>query len=266
MSEQPYLFDLSSRYSYSPEQQGEIEDARKKVENVVSHRDLPAGYHFFHMGTGMDSTGKIPGTHTIYLVKQDPDAPAPRFGFDPIHQVGHISWNPNNGQIHDFRIDRPHRGVTPHLLKEAHDWADKEGVDGPTKSHDLTGDSLRIARNLVPSFIPPNATVSGFPARLVGAPGQLEIHSLIEKANELHARTLQENGGQESPSSALIDHLKTAKSHHAHQAYPLVTRHLESAFNIADSLGGSSPRIKDEGLKQDWADFAGRLKSHVWGS
>jgi hypothetical protein len=179
--DQDALFHLSSRHTYNPEQQTQLDRANSQVDFVTKNHPLPEGITLNHLGyVSPRKPMDIPDRHQINITRED-----------GIH-VGTVHWNPRTGDIGGLYVDEGYRHLTNHLLQEAHRWADENGWDGPTQADSLTSFSERMLNSKLPAFKERdvrhvNGVYMDEQARqpLMGAAAK----GFSEEASDLHERT-----------------------------------------------------------------------------
>jgi hypothetical protein len=223
----PYLFDVSTRHGYSPEQSSEINSAKTEADKVRVAKPLPSNIRVSHEGDegAFNERGELPFYHRVDLYAHG-------------YSLGHVSWNPSSGHVHHFEVHPDYRAYVPHLLSEAHEWADKTGVNGPTDSDNLTGYSYRVAKRHVPSFIPPDAKVHDMPVGLLGDEGAVFLHRLHGTAVRLEAEAQKFGVNPRALASraTTAEHLSRAIHHHSKQDFQAMSTALADASEEADRM------------------------------
>ena len=245
---EPYLFDVSSRYTAGEAKNEEIRKGKKAAERVVSKHGLPSGYSIQHEGEGMSSTGELPQTHTTHLRNASGD------------RVGYVRWNPANGHVDLMSVDEGERPLTTHLLNAAHDWANKEGVDGPTNSDILSEYAYKMAKKHAPQSIPADAYVANAPIKFRGEDFLQDLHGMRSSALELDAKTRKMDptyGG-----SPLASTLHSATRLHQNGDFVGIKSLLYEANSHASQAIDHVRTIdhpEARALKQQWYDLQDRV-------
>ena len=241
------LFETSSKYTAPQQVTDEVYAAKKKAKRVADRFALPEGHEIRHRGTGIDSTGKISSELFTSLLIREHDG----------HGAGSIMWNPRTGHVHGFYMDPDATPYASHLLNAAHDYAAKEGVDGPTNSNEMTDYSYNMAKRLVPSSIPQNSVVAG-------APLQFRQEEFLRKVHEVksHAHLLEATGGQMHPALARLSiderpsaHLGAALEAHSTGFHSEMGEHFENAKEATVTLMDNIDQIDhphSQMLKDSW--------------
>lgn len=254
----PPLFELSSRYTAPAQVTDEVYAAKKKAKRVVDRFSLPEGHVIEHEGTGIDRNGNIASKNFTSKLKRESDG----------YNAGTVNWDPRTGHVRGFYMDPDVSNYASHLLTAAHDYAAKEGVDGPTNSDEMTDYSYNMAKRLVPSSIPKNAMVADAPIHFRSEGFLSTLHSLKSQAHKLESETAQLDPSYarrdvyELPSAyigAAID------AHHTNFHYE-IGEHLDDAANYAFDLRnslGTHPHPDAGEMSKKWRDFGNLIGLHV---
>jgi len=232
--ETPPLFETSSKYTENPAITDEVYAAKRRAKRVVTKHGLPEGFNIYHMGTGIDRTGKI-RSDTFHSHIYD------SYG----DERGGVSWDPRTGKIAGLSIpDKELRPFASHLLLAAHEYADKEGVTGPTHSDNLTDYSYNMAKKLVPSAMPKNAIVHGAPIAYRSNDFSGTLHTLKSRAHLLEAQA-----GQLHPSLAGWNntsfHINEAIDAHSRSSHVELEMHLFDATATTHDLETKIHQLSD---------------------
>jgi hypothetical protein len=216
---EPYLFDVSSRYTASPEKNEEIRGAKKKAERVVTAHPLPENMFIEHEGEGMDAQGELPDKHVTTLRYKTGLGTG---------SAGYVEWNPRSGHIHLMSMRPEYRAAfTSHLLNAAHEWANKEGVDGPAHSDIMSDFAYKMAKRHAPQNIPEDSYAGGAPVKYRGTDFLSHLHGLRSRTLELEAQT-QKADPSYIPSPA-VGHLDAAIRSHQNEQFSEINSHINQA-------------------------------------
>lgn len=249
----PPLFETSSKYSEPAQVTDEVYAAKKKAKRVADRYQLPEGYSIYHSGTGIGRTGEIESNNMTSVLHDD------NYG-----AVGSVNWDPRSGHIRGFYMDEDARPYASHLLNAAHDYAAQEGVDGPTHSNEMTDYSYNMAKKLVPSAIPKNATVGDAPLHFRSEEFLSTLHSMKSQAHLLEAQTLQTHPTfaavrvTDRPSAYIG---AAIEAHHTGFHHEIKEHLMDAADNASDIRVsvGMSPHPDANELSETWRDFAGHI-------